>query len=43
LNKYPEAELARYLLLWSWRESNPRPNKKQKGFLHVYPIIGFRN
>ena len=23
-------------LWWSWRESNPRPNKENKRFLHVY-------
>ncbi len=27
---------------WSWRESNPRPNKQQKCFLHAYTVIGFR-
>jgi hypothetical protein len=28
---------------WSWRESNPRPNKEDKSFLHAYPVIGFRS
>ena len=28
--------------LWSWRESNPRPNTLQERFLHAYPWIGFR-
>ncbi len=28
--------------MWSWRDSNPRPNKEQTGFLHAYPVIGFR-
>jgi len=27
--------------LWSWRESNPRPNKEQTSFLHVYLFLGF--
>ena len=26
---------------WSWRDSNPRPNKKPKCFLHAYLFIGF--
>lgn len=25
------------LSLWSWRESNPRPNREPEGFLHAYP------
>ena len=29
--------------LWSRRVSNPRPNKEQLRFLHVYFVIGFRN
>ena len=28
---------------WSRRVSNPRPNKEQLRFLHVYFVIGFRN
>lgn len=24
---------------WSWRESNPRPNKEPQGFLHVYSAL----
>lgn len=28
--------------LWSWAESNRRPNKQQKCFLHAYPFIDFR-
>ena len=28
--------------LWSWRESNPRPNKEQISFLHVYLLVDFR-
>ena len=28
--------------LWSWRESNPRPNKEPIRFLHAYPSFGFR-
>ena len=31
-----------YLKEWSWRESNPRPNKQSKCFLHVYLTINFR-
>jgi len=27
---------------WSWRESNPRPNKEPIGFLHAYPFLFFR-
>ena len=30
-----------YSTLWSWRESNPRPNKEPIGFLHAYPDLGF--
>ena len=29
--------------LWSRRVSNPRPNKEQLRFLHVYFVIGFRS
>ena len=29
-------------MLWSWRESNPRPNTLQKCFLHAYPLFDFR-
>jgi len=25
--------------LWSWRESNSRPNKESKRFLHVYCFL----
>jgi len=28
--------------LWSWRESNPRPNKEMISFLHVYLRFDFR-
>ncbi len=31
-----------FLSLWSWRGSNPRPNRRQKGFLHAYPVIDCR-
>jgi hypothetical protein len=31
-----------FCALWSWRGSNPRPNKREEHFLHVYPAIGFR-
>lgn len=27
---------------WSWRDSNPRPNKQYISFLHAYSTIGFR-
>jgi hypothetical protein len=29
-------------MLWSWRESNPRPNEEATGFLHAYPRLNFR-
>jgi len=35
-------ELCYRTIWWSWRESNPRPNKQPKCFLHAYPLIGFR-
>ena len=28
--------------LWSWRESNPRPNEEAIRFLHAYPLIDCR-
>jgi hypothetical protein len=28
--------------LWSWRDSNPRPNEEATGFLHAYPRFIFR-
>jgi len=28
--------------LWSWRESNPRPNEEAICFLHAYLRLGFR-
>ena len=31
-----------HVFLWSWRESNPRPNKEQLCFLHTYSVVGFR-
>ena len=30
------------LFLWSWRESNPRPNKEAIRFLHAYSRLHFR-
>lgn len=30
------------LFLWSWRDSNPRPNKQYISFLHAYSTIDFR-
>ena len=27
--------------LWSWRESNPRPDKETICFLHAYFVFGF--
>jgi len=35
-------ETSFHFFLWSWRESNPRPNKEQISLLHAYPVIGFR-
>ncbi len=26
---------------WSWRESNPRPNKQPMCFLHAYFVVDF--
>ena len=28
--------------LWSWRESNPRPNEEIISFLHAYLCLNFR-
>ncbi len=28
--------------MWSWRDSNPRPNKQYARFLHAYSAIVFR-
>lgn len=28
--------------LWSWRDSNPRPNRQYASFLHAYSVFGFR-
>ena len=28
-------------ILWSWRESNPRPNEETIRFLHAYLCLGF--
>jgi len=30
------------LFSWSWRESNPRPNKETISFLHTYLRLNFR-
>ena len=30
------------LSLWSWRESNPRPNEEAIRFLHAYLRLNFR-
>ena len=30
------------LSLWSWRESNPRPNEEIISFLHAYLCLSFR-
>ena len=32
-----------FLNVWSWRDSNPRPNKQQINFLHAYFVIIFRH
>ena len=29
--------------LWSWRDSNPRPNEEATSFLHAYPQTWFSN
>lgn len=29
-------------LMWSWRDSNSRPNKQYASFLHAYSAFGFR-
>ena len=31
------------IILWRWRESNPRPNKEPPWFLHAYSAVGFRD
>ena len=31
-----------YPLKWSWRESNPRPNKEHPCFLHAYSVVDCR-
>ncbi len=28
--------------MWSWRDSNSRPNKQYASFLHAYPVFNFR-
>lgn len=28
--------------MWSWRDSNPRPNKQYISFLHAYSVFDFR-
>ncbi|EEX44561.1 hypothetical protein BACFIN_07720 [Bacteroides finegoldii DSM 17565] len=28
--------------MWSWRESNPRPNEEIISFLHAYLCLDFR-
>ena len=30
------------VFLWSWRDSNPRPNKEPTCFLHDYSAVVFR-
>jgi len=30
------------VVMWTWRESNPRPNKETIRFLHAYPSLRFR-
>ena len=29
--------------MWSWRESNPRPNRETIRFLHAYSSLWFSN
>lgn len=31
-----------WVIPWSWRGSNPRPNKESASFLHVYFFVNFR-
>lgn len=31
-----------FYVKWSWRDSNPRPNKQYIRFLHAYFAIDFR-
>jgi len=31
------------IILWSWRESNPRPDEENICFLHAYSNIDFRH
>ena len=33
----------RHFCLWSWRESNPRPNRETIRFLHAYFSLHFRD
>ena len=34
-----QCESLRFFLLWSWGESNPRPNSLPESFLHAYPLL----
>jgi len=38
----PQVRIAVGETLWSWRESNPRPNNESKSFLHAYFVIKFQ-
>ena len=40
--KAPDVEPL-FLILWSWRESNPRPNRETIRFLHAYSSLHFRD
>jgi hypothetical protein len=40
--KKPCNQMITRLFLWSWRDSNPRPNKQYASFLHAYFAIDFR-
>ena len=40
-NKFP-IPFKKNCFVWSWRESNPRPNKEKISFLHVYLRLNFR-
>ena len=42
LNKKPLKISGLQNKLWSWRESNPRPNEEIISFLHAYLCLDFR-
>ena len=47
VHKAPSGMLRHYTVtvekpLWSWRESNPRPDEENRCFLHAYSSVNFR-